>query len=190
MKTGSTGRHRREVGALQMTENGKFAARKVNDRPGNHEGRDTAGTAFDQRPIVAAEHVKAPDAGADDAAGAVRFFFIFFGKSEVGVIERLHAGGTGVGDEAVKTPGFLCREPITRFKPLHFARNLRAELRGIKVRNFFNAALTGKNGFPSRSHIEPQGANGTEAGDNDATHSGLFPFSLIGFNRYRAQKRA
>ena len=158
VQAGRTGSHVCNVGALQTEHNRELSGDHIDDRPGNHKGRNTTGTAFMKCQIVVADHAQAADTGTDRAADAGEVFFF---KIKTGITDGLNACGHPVVHIAVITTGFLGGKIVFYIEVFDFAGDLATHTTRIKMCNRADTVLAGQSILPTGLHIVTDRANHT-----------------------------
>lgn len=158
----STGRSRDIVRTVEAVHDGNLSGSDV----GNHlrdEERIELRTVLLVLAVVHhlfLECLDTADAHAIDNTDAV---FVLGFQVHAAVCYSLHGSNDGQLRIAVHLAGFLAVNICVDVEPLHFAGELRLELRGIEKGNRSSAALTSHEVLPSLLGVEAHGGHGTQS---------------------------
>ena len=85
---------------------------------------------------------------------------------------RLARGRDGEHDVALEPARVLRADDRLRLEALHLGRDAHRELARVERADPVDAAPPGDSRVPGRLRVEPERGDGSETGDDDATHEG------------------
>ena len=176
---GGAGGCRGLVGAARAVLDGNVSGGEVDDRAGDEEGRDLAGTAIEQVDVFALDDVEAPDAGTDVDSDAIA---VLRRDLKTRVSHGLGGGGEGEVDEAAHFAGLFFvhkEERVEVFDLGGEADGMTGEIEGFDLGH---AAFSSQQTVPDLRGGFADPAEKPEAGYDDATFHFLLCRLLILFD--------
>ena len=152
----------RQAGALRVELNGDVAARDIRNEHRDKVRGNAARALFVQRRHLIGERLDAADTGTEIHAEALRVDL----AHDLAVVHRLRCRRDGKLRERVVLAHFALIHVQQRVKILDLRRHMRFKVRGVKLRDFRDAALAGFQVFPERIHIVADRGNCAETRDN------------------------
>ena len=152
----------RQAGALRVELNGDVAARDIGNEHRDKVRGNAARALFVQRRHLIGERLDAADTGTEIHAEALRVDL----AHDFAVVHRLRCRRDGKLRERVVLAHFALIHVQQRVKILDLRRHMRFKVRGVKLRDFRDAALAGFQVFPERIHVVADRGNCAETRDN------------------------
>ncbi len=166
-------RNHRQIGPLEAELDRQIAGDHVDDRAGDEKRRDFTRTALEQRRVSLLDQGQTADtrADVDTNSGRVRQRRI-----QTRIPDRFDARCQSVVDERIHPADFFWRDVLRRIKTLDLAGNLTRHGGRIEAGDVGNSRAPGDDGRPVLAHIQPNGRDDTEPGDdNTTTRQGFSP---------------
>src|SRR5690606_6708403 len=159
----------RRVRALGAEPDGDLPRGEVDDGGGDEERRDAAGTAVEQRAVLALDRREPADAGGDVDAHPIR---VGGRDLQAAVVHRELRRRDGVLDEDVHLLDIFLLDELQRVEVPHLSRNLRREVRDIEARDAPDPAAPREERAPVRAGADAHGGHQPDPGhDNPPVQS-------------------
>ena len=129
------------VRALGAEAHGNVSGGEIDDGGGNEEGGNLARSAFEERRMLALDHVESADAGADVNADALG---IFWRDLKPGHLHGFVGGGDGEVDEAAHLLDFFFLDELKRVEVMDLGGDLTGKGGRVESGNAADTALAGE----------------------------------------------
>ena len=144
------------IWALGSVTNGNVAGSEIDDGGRNEKGRDSAGAALDQFPVLALDDVETADAGGDVDADFVEVRIL--GLPVGGFYGEVRSSESHL-NEAAHFFQFFFFDPPEGIEVFYFAGDFAVKAGGIELRDMANAALAGDEVLPRFLRADAQRAD-------------------------------
>ena len=152
-------------GPLAPTRMETCPAARLTMEAGMKNGRDLARAAFEERGVLALDHVESADAGADVDADHLG---VFGRDLQLRHFHRFVGGGDGEVNEAAHLLYFFFLDEVERVEVANLGGNLAGKGGGVEGGDAADAAFAGEQRLPYRFGSLAHGADQADAGDDDS----------------------